>query len=106
MPEQPIDDLLPGFLEDGHLESPTPGWRRLPDELAGQGETKALVRKAIDRLPEGYRNVLLLRDIEELDTEETARAMGISQNAVKTRLHRARVALRELLEPHLRRDEP
>jgi RNA polymerase sigma-70 factor (ECF subfamily) len=56
----------------------------------------------IQNLPEGYRNVLLLRDIEGLDTEETARAVGISPNAVKTRLHRARLALRGLLEPHLR----
>jgi RNA polymerase sigma-70 factor (ECF subfamily) len=55
-------------------------------------------------LPESYRNVLLLRDIEELDTQETAEAMGISEGAVKTRLHRARLALRELLEPHLREE--
>jgi RNA polymerase sigma-70 factor (ECF subfamily) len=46
----------------------------------------------------------MLRDIEEFNTEETAEAMGISANAVKTRLHRARLALRELLEPHLREE--
>ncbi len=57
--------------------------------------------RSIDQLPESYRNVLLLRDIEELDTEETAEAMGISPGAVKTRLHRARQALRGLLAPHL-----
>ena len=57
-------------------------------------------------LPERYRNVLLLRDIEELDTQETAELMGISQGAVKTRLHRARLALRELLEPHMREVSP
>ena len=55
----------------------------------------------IESLPETYRNVLLLRDIEDLDTEETARIMGISAGAVKTRLHRARQALRGLLEPHM-----
>jgi RNA polymerase sigma-70 factor (ECF subfamily) len=60
----------------------------------------------IDELPEGYRNVLILRDIEELDTDETAEAMGLSVGAVKTRLHRARQALRELLEPHLRGSFP
>jgi len=67
-------------------------------------ETRALVRGCIDRLPESYRVVLLLRDIEELDTEETARLLDISPNAVKIRLHRARQALRTLLDPHFRED--
>lgn len=69
-------------------------------------ELSRLLSEAIEALPESYRNVLLLRDIEDLDTEETARAMGISPGAVKTRLHRARQALRGLLEPHLREAEP
>ncbi len=105
-PEQPIDDMLPGFLENGHLANPAGTWRELPEDLVGQSELRDLVLASIDRLPEGYRNVLLLRDIEELDTEETASAMGISANAVKTRLHRARLALRELLEPHLSENTP
>jgi len=63
-------------------------------------ETQRLVRSKIDELPEAYRTVLLLRDIEELDTEETARLLSSSVNAVKTRLHRARQALRTLLAPH------
>ena len=58
------------------------------------------VRDAIDRLPEAYRTVLLLRDIEELDTEQTAEALGLSKAAVKTRLHRARQALRQLLDEY------
>ncbi len=102
-PEQPIDDLLPGFLDDGHIAKPAGEWRSAEDVLSSS-ESRAAVRKAIDRLPENYRNVLLLRDIEELDTEETAELMGISASAVKTRLHRARQALRELLEPDLRRE--
>jgi RNA polymerase sigma-70 factor (ECF subfamily) len=57
------------------------------------------VRQAIEGLPESYRTVLLLRDIEELDTSEVAELMGLSPNAVKTRLHRARQALRGLLHP-------
>ena len=61
-----------------------------------------LVRRCIDRLPEGYRTVLLLRDIEGLDTETTAEQLDLSVGAVKTRLHRARQALRTLLDPHLR----
>jgi len=64
--------------------------------------TRAIVREAIDRLPDSYRAVLLLRDIEELSTEETAQSLGVTANAVKIRLHRARQALRGLLEPHFR----
>ena len=60
------------------------------------------MRRSIDRLPETHRTILLLRDIEELSTEEAARLLGISENAVKIRLHRARQALRGLLDPHLR----
>jgi RNA polymerase sigma-70 factor (ECF subfamily) len=56
------------------------------------------VRRCIDRLPEAHRTILVLRDLEELGTEEAARALGISQDAVKMRLHRARQALRTLLE--------
>ena len=62
--------------------------------------------RSIHSLPEGHRNVLLLRDIESLDTGEAAELLGISPGAVKTRLHRARQALRELLEPHLREAPP
>jgi RNA polymerase sigma-70 factor (ECF subfamily) len=67
-----------------------------------RAENRALVRSCIDQLPESYRTVLVLRDIEELDTEEAARVLGISGNAVKIRLHRARQALRTLLAPHFR----
>jgi RNA polymerase sigma-70 factor, ECF subfamily len=62
---------------------------------------RALVRRCIDGLPETYCTVLLLRDIEELDTEETADLLGITPNAVKIRLHRARQALCTLLEREL-----
>ena len=61
-----------------------------------------MVRGLIDELPELYRNVLLLRDIEGLDTKETADLLEVSPNAVKIRLHRARLALRTLLDPHMR----
>jgi len=101
-PEEPIDDLLPRFLEDGHAAVPSVPWRGSVEELLEAAETRTLVRAAIDRLPESYRTVLLMRDIEELDTAETARLLDISENAVKVRLHRARQALRELLDPALR----
>ena len=62
-------------------------------------ETRTQVRACIDQLPGSYRSVLLLRDIEELDTDQTAQRLGINPGAVKTRLHRARMALRHLREP-------
>jgi RNA polymerase sigma-70 factor (ECF subfamily) len=102
-PEQPIDALLPRFLDDGHQAEPAVEWRDGPDVLLQREESRALVRACIDQLPESYRTILLLRDIEEVDTEETARLLGTSVAAVKTRLHRARQALRALLDPHLRR---
>jgi RNA polymerase sigma-70 factor, ECF subfamily len=100
-PEEPIEPLLPQFLEDGHHASDPSQW--LPaDVLLERRETRDLVRAAIDRLPESYRTILLLRDIEDLDTEETARALDLTPAAVKVRLHRARQALRTLLDPAMR----
>ncbi len=62
-------------------------------------EQRTWVRRAIGQLPERHRVVLMLRDIEELTTEETANLLGITPNAVKVRLHRARLALRDRLAP-------
>lgn len=102
-PEEPIEDLLPKFREDGHqVEHPSIDWRDPADVLVERREIRELVRGSIERLPETYRNVLILRDIEELTTEEAAELLGITANAVKIRLHRARQALRTLLDPHLR----
>jgi RNA polymerase sigma-70 factor (ECF subfamily) len=101
-PEVAIEPLLPKFDESGHMETPCEKWESAPD-LLEQSETQALVRKLIDELPETYRSVLLLRDIEELSTEEVASLLAVSRTAVKVRLHRARQALRTLLEPHVRK---
>jgi RNA polymerase sigma-70 factor (ECF subfamily) len=106
-PEEPIEDLLPQFQPDGHqVGHPTPEWEGSAEMLLALSETRSIVRRAIDRLPDSYRAVLLLRDIEELSTEETARSLDITANAVKIRLHRARQALRALLEPHFRKAVP
>ena len=101
-PEQSIETLLPAFLEDGHYEERFKSWDEPVDKLMERAENRALVRKQIDALPEGYRTVLVLRDIEGLDTEETANVLGLSVNATKIRLHRARQALRTMLAPHFR----
>ena len=100
-PEESIDDLLPRFLDDGHHAEPTSHWTSAND-LIEQREVRECVRAAIDRLPDSYRVVLLLRDIEELDTAETAAALGLTPNTVKIRLHRARQALAKLIEPTFR----
>jgi RNA polymerase sigma-70 factor (ECF subfamily) len=98
-PEESIEPLLPTFIEDGHHASQFASWEGA-DALLERSETRQLVRDAIDRLPESYRTVLVLRDIEQLGTEETARLLGLTTNAVKIRLHRGRQALRTLLDPH------
>jgi RNA polymerase sigma-70 factor (ECF subfamily) len=100
-PEESIEDLLPHFDEQGEwLTAPT-GWETPSEILLQRQETRALVRQCIARLPDTYRTILLLRDIEDLETEEVARTLGITANAVKIRLHRARQALRTLLEQEL-----
>jgi RNA polymerase sigma-70 factor (ECF subfamily) len=99
-PERPIEDLLPKFDGDGHRHA-ADGWATTVDTTASDRETREFVRQKISELPDSYRTVLLLRDIEELSTDEAAQQLGITPGAVKTRLHRARLALRELIDGHL-----
>jgi len=104
-PEESIEPLLPAFQSDGHFVETFSPWTpsEAADAALSRAETKQLVRRLIDQLPESFRTVLLLRDIEGLDTSETARVLDTTPNAVKIRLHRARQALRTLLAPHLQR---
>jgi RNA polymerase sigma-70 factor (ECF subfamily) len=81
-------------------------WREIPAEALEQKELAAILRRAIAGLPEIYRNVVLLRDIEEMDIRETATALGVSEGAVKVRLHRARALLQRELAPKLKRFAP
>ena len=94
-PEESIDDLLPIFQADGHQTTESRDWS---DAIFERKETAAIVRQAIAQLPDHYRVVLTLRDIEERDTIETATALGTTTTVVKVRLHRARQALRTLLD--------
>ena len=68
-------------------------------EMIERGETADRVREGIGQLPESFRTIIELRDLEGLDTAATAARLGTSEAVVKTRLHRARHALREILEP-------
>jgi len=77
-------------------------WKEVPSTALEQKELGALLRQAIEGLPEIYRNVVLLRDIEEMDVRETAAALGITEGAVKVRLHRARALLKRDLAPRLK----
>ena len=97
-PTVSLDDMLPKFSRDGHHLRPIVDWTGGAPARLSRDETRSQVRACIDRLPDDYRTILLLRDIEGLDTIETARLLGITPNAVKLRLHRARQALRTLLE--------
>jgi RNA polymerase sigma-70 factor (ECF subfamily) len=96
-PESSIDDLLPTFQDDGYHQEQFSDWCAPADELMQRAETRAIVRACIDQLPDNYREILLLRDIEELSTEESARALSMTSTAIKVRLHRARQALSTLL---------
>ncbi len=104
-PEQSIEDLLPHFGEGEHQIPPPAPWKDASLTVLQQQESRALVQQCINKLPDTYRAVLLLRDIEEFDTEETARMLGTSAGTVKTRLHRARQALLTLLDPYFRRGD-
>ena len=94
-PTESIDDLLPAYTTDGHQAVASRDWS---DAVLERKETAAIVREAIEMLPDQYREVLLLRDIEEKDTSEAAQLLGTTSNVVKVRLHRARQALRTLLD--------
>jgi RNA polymerase sigma-70 factor (ECF subfamily) len=98
-PETSIEPLLPTFKDDGHPTRWTARWK--PEESFERSRLLDLVREKIDDLPNQYREVLLLRDIQQLSTEDTAAALGDTPNAVKVRLHRARQALKALLDPHM-----
>lgn len=96
-PEAQIDDLLPQFDQTGHRVHSDRAWDDDGYTRLEAKDTRQRVRECIDQLPEAYRTVLLLRDIEGFDTTETARQLNCSETNVKTRLHRARQALRTLL---------
>ena len=96
-PEESIEPLLPTFLEDGHHSEDFGEWAIQADRLLELKQTRVAVRTAIAALPESYRTVLILRDIEERSTEDVATQLQCTTNAVKVRLHRARQALGTVL---------
>ncbi len=99
--EVSLEDQLPTFREDGHRAGERSfllaDWSASAEDGLLSDETRALVRRSIDMLPPHYRAVVMLRDVEELSNEETAEILGEPVSSVKSRLHRARMALREQL---------
>jgi RNA polymerase sigma-70 factor (ECF subfamily) len=99
--EEPLEDHLPRYTADGHREGDRSfllaDWSQMPDEVLLSREGRGIVRAAVECLPAHYRVVLVLRDVEELSSEEVAEIVGDSVASVKSRLHRARMALREQL---------
>ena len=100
--EQPIDEYLPEFdKNECRIEA---AWQVIPstEEIISNEQHRSYIHTAINQLPDVYRLVLLLRDIEEYSTSEVAQLLSISESNVKVRLHRARAALKKLIEPLLR----
>ncbi|HYL93882.1 MAG TPA: sigma-70 family RNA polymerase sigma factor [Alphaproteobacteria bacterium] len=83
--------------EDGSMPREVADWSPNPEQLFGQSELGDILKKAVQGLPTGFRTVFVLRDVEGLSTEETAEMLGLSVPAVKSRLLRARLQLRERL---------
>jgi RNA polymerase sigma-70 factor (ECF subfamily) len=96
---------LEDFANDGDSDY-TPAvltdWREIPSEALDRKELRVLLQRGLDELPEKYREVLILRDVRELNIEETAQLLGISIGMVKTRLFRARLMMQKIVAPELR----
>lgn len=105
--ELSLDSFLPAVDgEGGHVKLQIADWSRLPEGQILDAELKETLERAIGELPENYRSVMLLRDVEELSTSNTAQILDLSEDVVKTRLHRARLAVRQKLDEYLRSKEP
>ena len=96
---------LEEFANDGESDY-TPAvltdWREIPSEALDRKELRVVLQRGLDELPEKYREVLILRDVRELNIEETAQLLGISIGMVKTRLFRARLMMQKIVAPELR----
>jgi RNA polymerase sigma-70 factor, ECF subfamily len=99
--EVSLEEQLPTYRADGHREGDRSfllaDWSETPEEILLTGEARKTLERALDRLPDHYRAIVVLREVEGLDNEEVAKILGESVPTVKSRLHRARMALREEL---------
>lgn len=95
------DALMPDFDRNGHYVEPVEDWSRKVEEPALGAELRSLLSAAIDALPPDYRTAFLLHDVEGMPNREMARALGVSLPAVKSRIHRSRLFLRQRLSRYL-----
>ena len=93
-------DASEDALETAAPETAVKRWKEAPDDPVLAAEQAAIIEKAINELPEQFRDVYLLADVEELPNAEIGEMLGLSVAAVKSRLHRARMRMRDLLAPH------
>jgi len=104
--ELSLDELMPASKQSGgERKIEIADWSALPEDGVLRSELREEIERAIQALPEIYKSVVLLRDVEELSTEETARILDLSIDVVKARLHRGRLALRQRLDAYLKREE-
>jgi RNA polymerase sigma-70 factor (ECF subfamily) len=103
--EDSIDEQIEE-LEGDYTPAPLTDWREIPLEALERKELREALRVAVTELPDIYRQVFALRDLEEMNIEETAEALGITTSAVKVRLHRARIMLQKRLVPFLKTTAP
>ncbi|MCI0370977.1 MAG: sigma-70 family RNA polymerase sigma factor [candidate division NC10 bacterium] len=96
-PHLSIEEEGPAFTPDGHHARPVADWSELPEDRLLSGERRRVLEQAIETLPPDYRAAVVLRDIEGLSNQEVAEILGATVLAVKSRLHRARLTLRERL---------
>ncbi|SNT42326.1 RNA polymerase sigma-70 factor, ECF subfamily [Granulicella rosea] len=96
------DPDKPGHISPALLRD----WREIPSESLERQEIKLLLQEAVTSLPPIYREVFVLRDVEELSTNEAAEILQISVAAIKVRLHRARLMLQKHLAPQLKQLNP
>jgi RNA polymerase sigma-70 factor (ECF subfamily) len=89
-----------------YTPAPLTDWREVPLQALERQELREALRRAVVSLPDNYRQVFTLRDLEELNTEETAEALGLTSGVVKVRLHRARILLQKQLAPFLKNVAP
>ncbi len=101
-PEESIEPLLPTYLDDGHHAERFSKSDIPADKVLEQEELRAVVRACIAQLPDRYRSILIMRDIEDISNGDAASMLGVTPNAVKIRLHRARQALTTLLRQHFK----
>jgi len=96
--EQPLELVGPRFSAEGYLEpTSSSDWSQRADEKMMSGELGEAINKAVADLPDDYRTVFLLKDVDGLSNEDIANSLDLTVPAVKSRLHRARLALREKL---------